>query len=196
MNIFLSYASDYRRIADDMCCRLQAVGHDVFFDREDLPAGASFDDRIRQAIDDCELFIFLVSPAAVADGHYTRTELKLASRKWPTPGWHVLPVMVAPTPLDTIPPYLRALTLMQAEGNLTAEVVFEVEERVRRHSATPAPSAPPPAAADPDSVRPEQELESAVAALSTVLRDGTPDWARKAVRRAKAQTGGEPRSGP
>ena len=153
MNIFLSYASDYRRIADDMCCRLQAVGHDVFFDREDLPAGASFDDRIRQAIDDCELFIFLVSPAAVADGHYTRTELKLASRKWPTPGWHVLPVMVAPTPLDTIPPYLRALTLMQAEGNLTAEVVFEVEERVRRHSATPAPSAPPPAAADPDSVR-------------------------------------------
>lgn len=50
--------------------------------------------------------------------------------------------------------------------------------------------------ADPDSVRPEQELESAVAALSTVLRDGTPDWARKAVRRAKAQTGGEPRSGP
>ena len=50
--------------------------------------------------------------------------------------------------------------------------------------------------ADPDSVRPEQELESAVAALSTVLRDGTPDWARKAVRRAKARTGGEPRSGP
>ncbi|TVO68366.1 CHAT domain-containing protein [Denitromonas ohlonensis] len=152
MNIFLSYASDYREIADDMCCRLQAAGHEVFFDREDLPAGASFDDRIREAIDACELFIFLVSPAAVADGHYTRTELKIVSRKWPTPGWHVLPVVVAPTPLDTIPAYLRALTLMQAEGNLTAEVVLEVQERVRRHTAPDdTPAAPPKA--DPGGVR-------------------------------------------
>ncbi|MBT0963686.1 CHAT domain-containing protein [Denitromonas iodatirespirans] len=144
MNLFLSYASDYRSIADDLCCRLQAAGHEVFFDREDLPAGASYDDRIRQAIADCELFIFLVSPAAVADGHYTRTELKIASRKWPTPGWHVLPVMVAPTPLDTIPAYLRALTLMQPEGNLSAEVVLEVQDRVRQQTAVePEPEAAP-----------------------------------------------------
>lgn len=146
MNIFLSYASPYHAIADDLCCRLQAVGHAVFFDREDLPAGESFDDHIRRAIDACELFVFLVSPEAVADGHYTRTELKIVSRKWPTPGWHVLPVMVADTPLDTIPPYLRALTLMQAEGNLAAEVVFEVETRVRKSGAAPvvveAPATP------------------------------------------------------
>lgn len=143
MNIFLSYASPYRELADDLCCRLQAVGHEVFFDREDLPAGTSFDDRIRQAIDAAELFIFLVAPEAVAQGHYTRTELKLAARKWPTPGWHVLPVMVAETPLADIPAYLRALTLMQAEGNLTAEVVMEVEDRVRQHDpAAPEPATP------------------------------------------------------
>ncbi|HRC59313.1 MAG TPA: toll/interleukin-1 receptor domain-containing protein, partial [Candidatus Propionivibrio aalborgensis] len=127
----MSYASKYRAIADDLCCRLQAVGHEVFFDREDLRAGASFDDRIRSAIEDCELFIFLISPEAVAAGHYTRTEVKIASRKWPTPGWHVLPVQVAETPLADIPAYLRALTIMQAEGNLAAEVVLEVEDRVR-----------------------------------------------------------------
>ncbi|QID19289.1 CHAT domain-containing protein [Nitrogeniibacter mangrovi] len=144
MNIFLSYASPYRTQADDLCCRLQAVGHAVFFDREDLPAGTSYDDRIRQAIDDADLFIFLIAPEAVADGHYTRTELKLAARKWPTPGWHVLPVMVAPTPLETIPPYLRALTLLQTEGNLAAEVVMEVADRARQASpdTTPAPRAP------------------------------------------------------
>jgi len=144
VNIFLSYASPYREQADDLCCRLQAVGHEVFFDREDLPAGTSFDDRIRQAIDDAELFIFLVAPESVAQGHYTRTELKLAARKWPTPGWHVLPVMVAETPLAEVPAYLRALTLMQAEGNLTAEVVMEVQDRVRQHGASepePAPAA-------------------------------------------------------
>ena len=42
---------------------------------------------------------------------------------------------------------------------------------------------------DPESIRPEQELEAAVAALSTVLRDGKPNWAQKAVRKAKARTG-------
>lgn len=153
MNIFLSYASDYRSIADDLCCRLQAAGHEVFFDREDLPAGASYDDRIRQAIADCALFIFLVSPAAVADGHYTRTELKIVGRKWPTPDWHVLPVLVAPTPLDTIPAYLRALTLMQPEGNLSAEVVLEVQDRARRQEAAEPEPAAAPTAADAGPVR-------------------------------------------
>jgi hypothetical protein len=50
VKIFLSYASKYRAIADDLCCRLQAARHDVFFDREDLPVGISFDAPIRQAI--------------------------------------------------------------------------------------------------------------------------------------------------
>ena len=142
MNIFLSYASAYRDLADDLCCRLQAEGHEVFFDREDLPAGASFDDRIRQAIEAADLFIFLVAPESVAAGHYTRTELKLAARKWPTPGWHVLPVIAAPTPLNDVPAYLRALTLMQAEGNLSAEVVMEVADRAR-HMAPSTPTPPP-----------------------------------------------------
>lgn len=151
MKIFLSYASKYRAIADDVCCRLQAVGHEVFFDREDLLAGASFDDRIRSAIEDSELFIFLISPEAVAAGHYTRTEVKIASRKWPTPGWHVLPVQVAETPLADIPAYLRALTIMQAEGNLAAEVVLEVEDRVRANAVAPQrPKPTPPKSPDPD----------------------------------------------
>ncbi|MCK9605709.1 MAG: CHAT domain-containing protein [Methylomonas sp.] len=144
MKIFLSYASPYRAIADDLCCRLQAAGHEVFFDREDLPPGTSFDDRIHSAIQSSELFIFLIAPEAVADGHYTRTELKIASRKWPTPGWHVLPVQVAETPLKDVPAYLRALTIMQAEGNLAAEVVLEVQNLLQLHSqeAQPKTSAP------------------------------------------------------
>jgi hypothetical protein len=129
LNIFLSYASSYREQADDLCCRLQAVGHEVFFDREDLIVGTSYDNKIRKALDAAELFIFLLSPEAVSLGHYARTELKLAARKWPTPGWHVLPVIVAETPSADIPAYLRALTLMQAEGNLAAEVVMEVQDR-------------------------------------------------------------------
>ena len=49
--------------------------------------------------------------------------------------------------------------------------------RARRH-ARPSPRASFPA-----------ELDSAVAALSTVLRNGKPNWAQKAVRKAKARIG-------
>ena len=147
MKIFLSYASDHRPTAEDLCCRLQALGHEVFFDREDLPAGRSFDDYIRNAIEESDLFVFLISPESVAAGRYSRTELKLASRKWPTPGWHVLPVELVSTPIEDIPAYLRSLTVMQAEGNLVAEVVIEVEDRARAQGQ-PAASSPvdaPPA---------------------------------------------------
>lgn len=148
MKIFLSYASPYSAIAEDLCCRLQAAGHEVFFDREDLPPGNSFDERIHSAIHSSELFIFLISPEAVAEGHYTRTELKIAKYKWPTPGWHVLPVQVAETPLKDVPAYLRALTIMQAEGNLAAEVVLEVQNLLQLHSQ----EAPPPKTNTPTSL--------------------------------------------
>ncbi|WP_227816079.1 CHAT domain-containing protein [Nitrogeniibacter aestuarii] len=166
MHIFLSYSSRYRDQADDICCRLQALGHEVFFDHEDLPAGISFDDLIRQAIESADLFIFLVSPEAVEQGRYTRTELKLAQRKWPTPHWHVLPVMIAPTPFDAIPAYLRSLTLLQPEGNLTAEVVMEVEDRVRAHGAPPAGPADTATDARDEAHTPKDAAEGGYRSLS------------------------------
>lgn len=163
MNIFLSYASPSRPLAEELCHRLQAGGHEVFFDREDLPAGQSFDDHIRSAIEVCELFIFLVTPDAVTPGRYTLTELKLASRRWPTPGLHVLPVLAEPTPFDKVPAYLRALNLLQPEGNLSAEVLIEVQDRrsalqaaanVPANSPVNAPALPTgPTGADPAAPR-------------------------------------------
>jgi len=103
VNIFLSYASASKPLAEELCHRLQAAGHQVFFDREDLPAGQSFDAHIRSAIESCQLFVFLVTPEAVSAGRYTLTELKLAARRWPTPGVHVLLVLAAATPFEDIP---------------------------------------------------------------------------------------------
>lgn len=149
MKIFLSYATASRPLAEDLCHRLQAAGHEVFFDREDLPPGQGFDDRIRDAIEACDLFVFLLTPDAVAAGRYTRTELKIAARCWPTPGPHVLPVLAEAVPMAEVPPYLRALTLLQPEGNLAAEVLLEVQARAALAGAVSAP-APAPAPAETD----------------------------------------------
>jgi nucleoid-associated protein YgaU len=128
MNIFLSHSSAQKDVATQVCVDLQAAGHDVFFDREDLPSGQSYNDRIARAIDACDLFVFLISPDSVAHGRYTLTELKVARRKWDNPSGRVLPVMVAPTPLTEVPAYLKAVTILEPEGNLAAEIVMAVAD--------------------------------------------------------------------
>ncbi|MDP3289935.1 MAG: CHAT domain-containing protein, partial [Methyloversatilis sp.] len=151
MKIFLSYASEIRARAEGVNAALQAAGHDVFFDREDLPAGLNYDDRIRSAIESSDLFVFLLSPAAVAEGHYTRTELKIARRRWPDPAGHVLPVMVDATPFSALPPYLGSVTVLVPEGNLAAEVVLAVADIEQLPSHAPAePEAVTPLPDTPD----------------------------------------------
>ena len=80
--IFLSYASEQEDIAKTLKARLEAAGHDVFRDAENLERGKPYDDAIRKGIEDCDVFIFLISPQAVTPGRYSLTELKIASKKW------------------------------------------------------------------------------------------------------------------
>ncbi len=122
MNIFLSYASEQAAIAESIEVALNGEGHDVFRDRSDLPSGEAYHARIRQAIEDCDLFIFLVSPEAVAPGRYTLTELDLARKRWRNPSGRVLPVLIAPSPSGSIPKYLSGVTYLSPTGNVPAAV--------------------------------------------------------------------------
>ena len=123
MKIFVSYSSARRELALRLKLALEAEGHDVFFDRDDLDAGEAFHESIRSAIDACERTIFLISPESVAPGSYTLAELALVERRWPRPAGYVLPVVVAPTPKGSIPPYLLAVTLLEPRGEPVAETL-------------------------------------------------------------------------
>ena len=61
MKIFLSYASQDRAIAQSINRALLEQGHNVFFDRDDLPPGEEYHIQIRRAIERADLFVFLVS---------------------------------------------------------------------------------------------------------------------------------------
>lgn len=124
--VFLSYVSSLDETAARIELSLAGEGFSVFRDRSALPPGESFDDRIRAAIEESDLFVFLVTPESVSPGRYTLTELKFAEQKWPHPGGHVLPVVVEATPKEAIPAYLLAVTLLKPRGNLVAEVAAEV----------------------------------------------------------------------
>ena len=131
MNIFLSYASEDRDLADQVQLALGGVGHQVFFDRESLPAAGDYHARIRSAVDQSEVFVFLISPDSVAPGSYALTELKYARGKWPHPKGRVLPVKVRDTTWGIVPSYLKAVTVLEPEGNIPAEVVDAITELQR-----------------------------------------------------------------
>ena len=62
MKVFLAYASPDRAAAESIAFSLRGRGHKVFLDRDDLPAGESFDERIEGAIEACDVLVFLISP--------------------------------------------------------------------------------------------------------------------------------------
>ena len=127
MRVFMSYASEQKAAAESIAFSLRSRGHSVFLDRDDLPEGASYDDKIVKAIERSDLMIFLISPEAVHSGRYTLTELKFARHKWRSPSSRVLPVMLAPTPMTDVPGYLKAVSILEPHGNIAAEVAYSAE---------------------------------------------------------------------
>ena len=131
VDIFISYASEQRVIAEEIALALIGEGHQAFFDRSDLPEGDAYNARIREAIRACDLLVFLVSPEAVSDGRYTLTELRFAEERWRSPAGRVLPVIVRGTDAIAIPAYLRAVVILRPAGNVAAEVVAAVDRLLK-----------------------------------------------------------------
>ena len=116
--------------------RWRGAGHEVFFDRESLPAGGDYHARIKASVDDAQQFVFLISPDAVDTGGYTLTGMGYARSRWPQAKGHVLPMLLRPTPFATIPACLKSVTVLEPSGNVAAEVVAAVA-RLADGSATP-----------------------------------------------------------
>jgi TolB-like protein len=77
--VFLSYASQDVEAAQKICEALRAVGIEVFLDQSELRGGDAWDQRIRQEIHDCALFIPIISQRTQErlEGYF-RHEWKLA----------------------------------------------------------------------------------------------------------------------
>lgn len=118
MRIFLSYPSEARETVSRVNYALLAQGHDVFFDRDDLPPGHEYDAAIAGAVEESDVFVVFLTQEGAAQGRYAATELRLAEQKWPHPGGRVLPVLLQPVDFDAIPPYLRAVSVLEPRGDV------------------------------------------------------------------------------
>ncbi len=136
MKIFLSYANQDRQMAEMINHALCEQGHDVFFDRDDLPPGEEFHIRIRRAIEQADLFVFLISEDTLDPGSYTLNELDIAGKTRQKISGRLLPVLLKPIPLHRLPTLLKSVTLLQSPGNIPAAVadaVYRLEQARRWH---------------------------------------------------------------
>jgi hypothetical protein len=132
LQIFLSYAAEDKDIAEPVAFALRARGHNVFFDRDDLPPGGEYDMRIEKAVEQSSLFVFLLSENSIAKGRFTLTELEFARRKWRNADGHVLPVIIKAVPFQEIPNFLKSVTVLEPQGNIAAEVGAAVDPLAQR----------------------------------------------------------------
>lgn len=128
--IFICHTDTDKDAAQSIAISLRGRGYRAFLDRDTLPPGASYDQRIEKAIKQSSAFVFLISPQSVQEGRYTLTELRFAANKWPNPSKVVLPVLVAPTDTTKIPAYLKGVTIFEPHGNLSAEVSAQIASMV------------------------------------------------------------------
>ena len=126
MDVFLSYASEERPLAERVCRVLETEGHEVFFDRDDLGGGDAFGERIRQAIASCDVLVYLISRQSVATRSYALTELAIAAALSKRQRPAILPVRTDDTPIDAVPPTLRAYTILEPQGDMPAEIALAV----------------------------------------------------------------------
>jgi hypothetical protein len=84
MRVFLSYASDQRAIAEPVALSLRGRDHTVFFDKNDLPPGGNYEERIKAAVRASDAFVFLISPDQVCSGKVAEPEKSRVARHDPT----------------------------------------------------------------------------------------------------------------
>jgi tetratricopeptide (TPR) repeat protein len=88
--LFISYRSLDAAKVDTLVARLQALKHDTWQDKHNIPAGADWWGAIVSAIGACEVFVFMLSQAAL-ESAICRAELNYAAKR----NRPILPIVLA-----------------------------------------------------------------------------------------------------
>jgi TolB-like protein/Flp pilus assembly protein TadD len=178
--VFLSYASQDADAAKRICDALRAAGIEVWFDQSQLRGGDIWDQKIRQQIRDCALFIPVISAntASRREGYF-RLEWDLAdqrSHRMARDQAFIMPVCLDATPgagTDVPESFHRVQWTRLPAGETPPEFVARIERLLSPESPTtarlPADAASGSSPISPTTIRPSplrRALPVAVAILA------------------------------
>ena len=165
--IFLSYASEDAEAAGRICESLRGAGITVWFDKQELRGGDLWDQQIRDRIQDCRLFIAVISANTEhRDEGYFRREWRLAVERVGDmlhKKTFLVPVVIDRTPERgaAVPDKFRELQWTRLpDGQTTPEFV----ERISRLLT---PGSPP---ATPDNAESSSSTPVALPRRSSVVK--------------------------
>jgi TolB-like protein len=178
--VFLSYASQDAGAARKICEALRAAGIEVWFDQSELRGGDAWDRQIRERIQNCRLFIALISTHTEArDEGYFRREWKLAvdrTHDMSEKKAFLLPVAIDATPERgaAVPDKFHEMQWTRLPAGETPAVFVE---RVRRllspesptSNRTPTSTAPAGAPAITEPVRAPRRTRPLLIAVAAVV---------------------------
>ena len=80
--VFISYAHEDRYIALPLFERLHAAGINVWLDEEKLEGGSEYEQRIKNAINSCKVFMPILSSQVKSDLESNNMEERWYSKEW------------------------------------------------------------------------------------------------------------------
>jgi TolB-like protein/Tfp pilus assembly protein PilF len=179
--VFLSYASEDAAAAERIATALRAGGIEVWLDQSELRGGEAWDRRIRKEIQECALFIPVISANAHArDEGYFRLEWKLAvdrSHLMAPDKAFLLPVVIDATPQtdERIPDRFRELQWSRLpDGQVPPAVIAHVRRLLSPETSLStdirsARSVETVAVADAQQVRPRMLRGASPRVLTAVI---------------------------
>lgn len=140
--IFVSYSRRDSKIVDQLISRLEEAGYTVWVDREDIQGGSQWRQAIVMAIDNCQVFISVLSPNSIASDN-VRKEMDIAEgSKKP-----ILPVMLQQIELPTHMRYqlagLQIIDLSQDFETGFSQLIESLGERGVKPTAEPSATTVP-----------------------------------------------------
>lgn len=102
--VFLSHSDQDRVILEKIAKSLRREAFTIWTNRTDIKTGTEFQNEINQGIEGADNLVYLISPDSI-QSKYCQDELSLAfaNKK------RIIPLLIAPTELEEIPPHIRAL---------------------------------------------------------------------------------------
>jgi len=173
--VFLSYASQDAEVAELIGESLRAAGIEVWFDRSELRGGDVWDQKIRQQIRDCALFLPVISANTAARGEgYFRVEWALAEQRAQRMARNrtfIVPVCVDGTPeggADVPEAFTRVQWTRVPGGKVPAQFPARIAALLESHgTGTDAAAAAPASARASSAAVPSASVASPSAPSAT-----------------------------
>ncbi len=129
--VFLSYATENKAIRERIDRALARNGITTWLNSKDIKKGMDFERSLREGVEQADNLLYFISPQAVAS-EYCKQELEYALEL----NKRIVSILIEPTDLKTVHPYVRGLQFINFIGVSELEPVVEESIDISKLSVT------------------------------------------------------------